>query len=115
MMHISESAIGDVTVLRLTGRLVIEDADGALGEVIDRLIQQGRTKVVLDLHDVPYIDSSGLGLLVSRYVRLRRRGGDLRLAGLTTRSAHLLEITKLETVFATFDSETNAVRSFAAA
>lgn len=113
MMDISESASGDVTVLRLSGRL-LEDADLALGAVIDRLIQRNRTKVVLDLREVPYIDSAGLGLLVSRYVRLRRRDGDLRLAGLTARSAHLMDVTKLREVFATFDTVDDAVQSFAA-
>lgn len=114
MLDISESASGDVTVLRLTGRLVLEDADTTFGEVIDRLLQRGRTKLVLDLGGVTYIDSAGLGLLVSRYVRARRRGGDLRLLGLTPRTARLMQITKLAGVFATFDSEPAAVHSYAA-
>lgn len=112
MLDITEHATGDVTVLQLTGRLVGEDGDTPLGALIDRLVQHNRLKLVLDLARVTYIDSAGLGLLVSRYVRVRRRGGDLRLVGLTARSHHLMAITKLVTVFATFESQTDAVRSF---
>jgi anti-anti-sigma factor len=114
MLNIEEHAAGDVTVLHLRGRLVGEDGDAPLGDVVDRLLQQNRLKLVLDLALVVYIDSAGLGLLVSRYVRVRRRGGDLRLASLTARSHHLMSITKLASVFATFESQADAVGSFTA-
>ncbi len=112
MLDIIEHAAGDVTVLQLTGRLVGEDGDAPLGDLVDRLLQQNRMKLVLDLALVTYIDSAGLGLLVSRYVRFRRRGGDVRLVSLTDRSRHLMAITNLVTVFATFESQAEAVRSF---
>jgi len=112
MLDITEHATGDVTVLHLTGRLVGEDGDAPLGDIVDRLLRQNRLKLVLDLALVTYIDSAGLGLLVSRYVRFRRRGGDLRLVSLTARSHHLMAITNLVTVFATFESQADAVRSF---
>ncbi len=101
-------------VLHLTGRLVVEDADTPLGPVVDALLAAGRVKIVLDLRQVVYIDSAGLGLLVSRYVRARRRGGDLRLVELTARSTHLMTITKLLAVFEVFHSEAAAIESYAA-
>ena len=114
MLTITEATMGDVTVLRLTGRLVIEDGDAPLGPAIDALLAQDRVKLVLDLREVTYIDSAGLGLLVSRYVRVRRRGGGLRLVQLTARSTHLMAITNLAPVFGVFASEADAVKSFAA-
>jgi anti-sigma B factor antagonist len=112
MLAIAETSAGDVTVLHLTGRLVIEDGDTPLGATIDRLLAAGRVKLVLDLRQVTYIDSAGLGLLVSRYVRARRRGGDLRLVQLSQRSQHLMTITKLSAVFAVFASEADAIQSY---
>ncbi len=114
MLAITDHTVGDVTILTLRGRLVLEDAELPLGDLVDRLLLQHRLKLVLDLRDVTYIDSAGLGLLVSKYVGVRRRGGDLRLVHLTARSQHLFEITKLAAVFDTFDSEAEAVESFAA-
>ncbi len=114
MLAITETAVGDVTVLELVGRLVVEDAETPLGPTIDELLARGRVKLVLDLRQVVYIDSAGLGLLVSRYVRARRRGGDLRLVQLTARSTHLMSITNLMAVFAVFDSQDEAIQSYAA-
>lgn len=110
-LQLAQRAVGDVTVLTLSGRLVLEDGD-AFRDAVDALVQQGRIKLLLDVRDVTYIDSSGLGLLVSKYVSARRRGGDVKLLHLTPRSLHLLEITHLTEVFETFDSEAEAIRSF---
>jgi anti-sigma B factor antagonist len=110
-MKITQRAVGDVNVLTLNGRMVTEDGD-ALLSAIDGLVQQGRVKLVLDLRDVTYIDSSGLGQLVSKYVSVRRRGGDVKLLHLTPRSSHLFAITHLTEVFDMFDSEDEAVRAF---
>ncbi len=79
---------------------------------VEALVQQGRVKLILDLRDVTYIDSSGLGLLVSKYVSVHRGGGDVKLLHLTARSSHVLEITHLTQVFESFDSEGDAVRAF---
>jgi len=114
MMDITEQAIGDVTVLRLAGRLVLEGAESTLRAEIERLVALGRLKLVLDLREVTYIDSAGLGLLVAKLASVRRRGGDVRLAHLTDRSTHLMAITNLAKIFATFTSETDAVLSYAA-
>jgi anti-sigma B factor antagonist len=110
-MEITQHIVNDVTVLTLKGRVVTEDRD-VLGTAIDALVEQGRVKLILDLQDVTYVDSSGLGLLVSKYVTVHRRGGDVKLLHLTARSSHLLEVTHLTQVFESFDSEGDAVRAF---
>lgn len=114
MLTIATHLAGDVAVLQLTGRLVLEDMDSPLRDEIERLIRGGHVKLVLDLNAVTYIDSAGLGLLVAKFVSLRSRGGDLRLVHLTPRSMHLMTITNLATVFETYASEDLAVASFAA-
>lgn len=114
MLTLSEAAHGDVTVVTLSGRVVLEDLEAPLATTLDRLIGGGHVRLVLDLSQVTYIDSAGLGLLVSRFVRAQKRGGDLRFVRPTLRSQHLLHLTKLASVFRTFDSADAAVGSFAA-
>ena len=112
MLTVTTRMIGDVAVLCLTGRLVLEDTESPLRPEIERLIAQGHVKLVLDLAAVTYIDSAGLGLMVAKFVSLRSRGGDLRLVHPTPRSMHLMTITSLATVFETHATEDAAVRSF---
>ena len=112
MLTISTRMNGDVAVLTLAGRLVVEDIESPLRTEIDQLVRAGRVKLVLDLAAVSYIDSAGLGLMVAKFVGLRSRGGDLRLVHPTPRSMHLMTITSLATVFETYASEDAAVRSF---
>ena len=114
MLKIATHLVGDVAVLQLFGRLVLEDTESPLRQSIDQLMRDGHVKLVLDLNGVSYIDSAGLGLMVAKFVSLRSRGGDLRLVHLTPRSMHLMAITNLASVFETFASEELAVRSFAA-
>lgn len=114
LLQITEHAVGNVTVLNLKGRLILEDCS-ELREAVDALVQQGRPKLVLDLQDVPYIDSAGLGILVAKYLSVRRVGGDIKLVHLGPRSSHVLDITHLDRIFETFDSEDDAIRSFDAA
>ena len=111
-MQVVERRLGDVTVLDLKGRLVFEEGEAVLRAHINGLFEQGRTNIILNLRDVTYVDSCGIGLLVAKYVSLRRKGGDLRFEHLTPRSRRLLEITKLVDVFRIFDSEVDAVASF---
>ena len=112
MLEITERAAGDVVVLALKGRMVLEGGEMALKAYVDRLVQEGRRKIVLDLRGVSYIDSAGLGMLVAKYASVRRNGGDVRLVHVTARSNRLLSITKLATVFRMFESEAEAVASF---
>ena len=112
MLTITTHMAGEVAVLSLAGRLVVEDIESPLRTEIEQLIRDGRVKLVLDLAAVSYIDSAGLGLMVAKFVSLRSRGGDLRLVHPTPRSMHLMTITSLATVFETYASEDAAVRSF---
>ena len=110
---ISERRIGDVTILDLHGRLVLDDGDTSCAEHIDRLVREGRIRIILNLQGVTYIDSAGVGALVAKYVTLRKRGGDLKLLRLSERVRHVIGIAHLLAIFETFESEELAVRSFA--
>ena len=112
-MRIEEREVGEVLILDLSGKLTIGEGDELLKDKINSLIQQGRRKLVLNLAGVPYIDSAGLGEVVRTYTTVSRQGGQLKLLNLTKRIQDLLAITKLLTVFETFDSEQEAVQSFA--
>ena len=114
-MQIEERSVGDVTVLDLKGKMTLGEGDELLKDKINSLIQQGRRQVVLNLGEVPYIDSAGLGEIVRTYTTISRQGGSLKLLNLTKRITDLLSITKLLTVFDTYDSEADAVRSFSSA
>ena len=113
-MQIEERPVGEVVVLDLKGRITLGEGDELLKDKINSLLNQGQKKLVLNLADVPYIDSAGLGEVVRTYTTVSRQGGSLKLLNLTKRITDLLSITKLLTVFETFDSENEAVRSFSA-
>jgi len=113
-MQIEERTIGDVVVLDLKGKVTLGQGDELLKDKVNSLVNQGHKKIVLNLADVPYIDSAGLGEVVRTYTTVSRQGGSLKLLNLTKRITDLLSITKLLTVFETFDSENEAVRSFSA-
>ena len=112
MLQIEERVVGEVTILDLKGKIVINEGDEALRDKINSLIHQNRKKILLNLENVPYIDSAGLGELVRTYTTVSRQGGSLKLLSLTKRITDLLAITKLLTVFDTHDSEDDAARSF---
>jgi anti-sigma B factor antagonist len=113
-MQIDQRAVGDVVVLDLKGRVTMGEGDELLKDKVNSLVNQGHKKIVLNLAEVPYIDSAGLGEIVRTYTTVSRQGGSLKLLNLTKRITDLLSITKLLTVFETFDSEGEAVRSFSA-
>ena len=113
-MQIEERAVGDVVVLDLKGKITLGEGDELLKDKVNSLVNQGHKKIILNLADVPYIDSAGLGEVVRTYTTVSRQGGSLKLLNLTKRITDLLSITKLLTVFETFDSEQEAVRSFSA-
>ena len=114
-MQIEERAVGDVVVLDLKGRVTLGDGDELLKDKVNSLVNQGQRKIVLNLAGVPYVDSAGLGQIVAAYTTVSRQGGSLKLLNLTKRISDLLSITKLLTVFETYDSEADAVRSFSSA
>ena len=113
-MQIEERVVGEVTILDLKGKITLGEGDEALKDKINSLIQQNRKRILLTLADVPYIDSAGLGEIVRTYTTVSRQGGQLKLVNLTKRITDLLSITKLLTVFETFESESEAVQSFSA-
>jgi anti-sigma B factor antagonist len=111
-MQIEERVVNTVTVLDLKGKMTLGEGDELLKDKINSLLQQDRKQIVLNLEGVPYIDSAGLGEIVRTYTTVSRQGGKLKLVNLTKRITDLLSITKLLTVFETFDSEQDAIRSF---
>jgi anti-sigma B factor antagonist len=104
--------VDGVAVVDLSGRIVLGEATTTLREVLQKLASQGQKKILLNLSEVSYIDSSGLGALVSGYTTITGQSGQLKLLNLTAKVKDLLQITKLLTVFEVFTDETTAVRSF---
>ena len=111
-MEIQERVLENVVVVDLNGKLTIGEGDELLREKINSLIQQGHTNLLLNLGEVPYVDSAGLGEIVRTFTTVKHQGGTLKLINLTKRIKDLLTITKLLTVFDTYDSEAEAVGSF---
>ena len=111
-MKIEERSLSNVVILDLKGKLTIGEGDELLKEKIASLMQAGHRNLLLNLESVPYVDSAGLGGIVHTYTTVSRQGGKLKLVNLTKRITDLLAITKLLTVFETFDSEADAVSSF---
>lgn len=108
-----EKLVDGVMLLDLRGRLVLGEETEALRERVKRLVAAGHTRMVLDLEEVSYIDSSGLSTLISSFVSVRNQGGELKLLKLTKRVSDLMQITKLSTVFDIYDTMEDVQRSFA--
>ena len=113
-MQIAERESGAVTILDLSGKITLGEDGTLLKDKLQSLLHQGKKNLLLNLGQVPYVDSAGLGALVSAYTTVTREGGSLKLVNMTKRLQDLLSITKLLTVFETFDSEDEAVRSYKA-
>jgi anti-sigma B factor antagonist len=111
-MQIEERVVNDVTILDLKGKITLGDGDEILKDKINSLVLQNRRRILLNLAEVPYIDSAGLGEVVRTYTTVSRQGGQLKLVNLTKRITDLLSITKLLTVFETFESEADALQSY---
>ena len=111
-LNISERQSGDVTILDMDGKITIGEGSVALRTAVRRLVEEGKKKVLLNLAKVGYIDSSGIGELVSSYTAIDRDGGELKLLNLTQKLQDLLTITKLLTVFDVYESESDALGSF---
>ena len=111
-MDIKERVVDGVSVLDLSGKIVLGEGDGQVRERIKDLLSDGQKKILLNLGDVTYIDSAGLGALISSYTTTKREGGQLKLVNLTKRIQDLLAITKLITVFDTYDTEQEAIESY---
>lgn len=110
-MTVNIRRLDDVVILDLSGRITIGEGTLVLRDEIQKRLSAGDEKFLLNLADVDYIDSSGLGELVTSFTTVRNHGGQLKLLNLTRRVRDLLQITKLLTVFETFDNETEALKS----
>jgi anti-sigma B factor antagonist len=111
-MEITERKVGDVLVLDVDGKILLGEGDVQLRETIHKLTQGGSKKLLLNLANVPYVDSAGLGEMVRCYTTVARDGGKLKLLNATKRIQDLLTITKLITVFEHYESEEEAIKSF---
>ena len=111
-MQIEGRASGDDMILDLKGKLTIGEGDELLKDKINSLIQQGHRKLLMNLEGVSYVDSAGLGEIVRTHTTVSRQGGSLKLLNLTKRIEDLLSVTKLLTVFDTYESEQEALDSF---
>ena len=111
-MTLTVRSVNHVAVLDLAGRLTSTDGAGLLKEAVDRLISEGRNSIVLNLSQLSYMDSSGLGEMIACYTTASKAGGAVKLSHTTAKIQDLLSITKLITVFDTFDTEQLALDSF---
>ena len=111
-MTTSRRQTGDVTIVDISGRIALGEESAALRDLIMNLVSEGHHKILLNLAGVNYIDSSGLGALVSAFTSVRKQGGELKLVNLTQKVDNLMQITKLYTVFDIADDEAAAVKSF---
>jgi anti-sigma B factor antagonist len=111
-LNIAERQAGDVTVLDMDGKITIGEGSVALRTAVRRMLEENKKKILLNLARVGYIDSSGIGELVSSYTAINKDGGQLKLLNLTQKLQDLLTITKLLTVFDVYESESEALNSF---
>lgn len=115
-MQLEQRIVGDVAVVKVTGDITLnKGGDVLIKDKVQSLLQQGHTKLLLDLSGVSYVDSAGLGELVQAYATTKNKGGALKLQGVGKRLRDLLVVTKLLTVFDTYDTEAEAIASFGAA
>src|SRR5215467_2261234 len=111
-LYLTPMHLGDVTLIEAAGRITLGESVASLRDQIHELTSNGRVKIVLNLAQVGYIDSSGLGEMVSAYATVKNRGGAIKLLHLTSRVKDVLQITKLSTLFEVFDDEAKALASF---
>jgi len=114
-MKIKTRQVDGITIMDCSGRITLGEGSVTLRDSVRDLLSKGSKKILLNLGDVTYIDSSGIGELVSAFTTVKNQGGDLKLLNLTTKVHDLLQITKLYTVFDVKDDEASAVASFARA
>ena len=111
-MTASTRQVGGVTVVDISGRIELGEESAAVRDLVSKLLSNGHKQILLNLGDVNYIDSSGLGVLVSSFTSARKQGGELKLLNLTDRVTDLMQMTKLYTIFDVREDEAVAVKSF---
>jgi anti-sigma B factor antagonist len=111
-MKITERRLGDISILDAQGRIMFGDGEDEFRDAVNRAFEAGQFKLIINMAEVPHVDSTGISQLVRTFVTAGKRGGQMKLLGLTRRVRELLHITKLLTVIETFESETEAIASF---
>jgi len=111
-MSTSVRQAGVVTIADISGRIVLGEESAALRDLVRDLLSKGHNKILLNLAEVTYIDSTGLGALVSAFTSVKKQGGELKLLNLTNKVEGVMQLTKLFTIFDVMDDETAAVKSF---
>lgn len=111
-LHIAQRSAGGVVIFELHGRLVYEEGDEVLRDCVSSLIRTGPRSLLVDLQDVNYVDSAGIGAIVEAYLKLTRRGGELKLLAPSDHVRHVLDITRLTTILEVYDEEAAALRTF---
>ena len=114
LMQIAERRVGPVTILTMSGRLILGEGEDLLRQRIDALVEEERLDIVLDLHDVTYIDSCGVGAVVAKHVSVTRRGGDLKVVCASDRCRRVLSVAGLLKILQPYESEEVAVRALLA-
>ena len=114
VLRIAERNVGDITILDLSGKLVLDQGDALFRDRVVDLLERQLKQIIINLQDVTYIDSAGVGMMVAKMLSVRRAGGDMKLLHLTARSSRVMTITRLLTVFEAYDDEEEAIRSFKA-
>lgn len=112
-VKLSTRQVGDVSVVDVAGRITLGEGSSALRDLMRDMVGKGHKKILLNLGDVSYIDSSGIGELVSGFTTVTNNGGEMKLLNLNKRVKDLLQITKLYTVFDVHEDEAGAIRAFA--
>jgi anti-sigma B factor antagonist len=112
-LQIAERQVEDVTILVLSGEMLVDDGDLAFGRKVGELINRGQVKLIVDLGAVTHIDSSGVGMMVAKAKTVHAAHGDMKLVHLTSRTQRLLSMMKLALVFETYEDEVSAIRSYA--
>ena len=111
-LRMNKRQIDSVTVIDMSGKIILGEETAQLRETVKRMLSEGNDRILLNLSDVTYIDSSGLGQLVSCFATTSEKGGQMKLLNLTNKVKEVLQITKLSTVFDIFEDENKAIQSF---
>jgi anti-sigma B factor antagonist len=111
-MKIEKRKIGNVTIFDLKGKILFGDGIDELRQSVNAVIKENEKQLILNFAEVPYLDSTGLGEVVRSYTTLKKEGGTVKIANLSNKVKDLMMVTKLITVFETFEDENEAVKSF---
>ncbi len=111
-LKMNKRQVDSVTVIDMSGKIILGEETAQLRETVKKILSEGNDRILLNLNDVSYIDSSGLGQLVSCFATTSRKGGQIKLLNLTNKVKEVLQITKLSTVFDIFEDENKAIQSF---